>query len=74
MFRPFLKVQMWFYVAGARDCAPCQKCAMRMVLKQFRYNDHDATHTIIYYLPLRLRYSYSCSYNYNCSYHYIALH
>ena len=29
MFGPFLDVQMSFRVAGARDCAPCQKWARR---------------------------------------------
>ena len=29
MFGPLLDVQMWFRVAGARDCAPCQKWAKR---------------------------------------------
>ena len=27
MFGPLLDVQMSFRVAGARDCAPCQRCA-----------------------------------------------
>ena len=29
MLGPLLKVQMWFCVAGAREFAPCQKCAKR---------------------------------------------
>ena len=29
MLGPPLKVQMWFCVVGARDSAPCQKCAKR---------------------------------------------
>ena len=29
MLGPLLKVQMWICVAGARDCAPCQKGAKR---------------------------------------------
>jgi len=29
MLGPLLKVQMWFCVAGARDCAPYQKKAKR---------------------------------------------
>ena len=29
MHGPLLTVEMWFYVAGTRDCAPCQKWAKR---------------------------------------------
>ena len=35
MFTPPLDVRMSFRVAGARDCAPCQKCAKREGLVAF---------------------------------------
>ena len=35
MFAPLLEVQMSFRVAGARDCAPCQKWAKRAVFVAF---------------------------------------
>ena len=39
MFGPLLDVQMSFLVAGARDCAPCQKWAKREGFVAFPKND-----------------------------------
>ena len=39
MFAPLLEVQMSFRVAGARDCAPCQKWAKREVFCRISKND-----------------------------------
>ena len=41
MFGPLLDVQMSFRVAGARDCAPCQKWAKREGFAAFRWQAWD---------------------------------
>ena len=44
MYGPFLEVQMSFRVAGARDCAPCQKWAKTWgFCSNFNYNHHYST-------------------------------
>ena len=37
MVRPLLKVQMWFFAAGAKDSAPCQKWAKTTKHATLRY-------------------------------------
>ena len=65
-----------FFVAGARDFAPCHKGAKREGLLQlqlqlhhdYNYNYHHHYH----YKPLPWHYNYS--YNCDCHYHYTTLH
>ena len=68
MFGPLLDVQMWFRVAGARDCAPCQKWAKREALAAVS----TTTTTTLHPTTLHYNYNYNCNYNYN--YNYITLY
>ena len=69
---PILDVHHFFFVAGARDFAPCHKGAKREGLLQlqlqlhhdYNYNYHHHYH----YKPLPWHYNYS--YNCDCHYHY----
>ena len=68
-FGPLLEVQMSFRVAGARDCAPCQKWAKRWgICRIFNYNHHDTTlHSNT------LHYNYNYNYTFT-TFHYTTLH
>ena len=65
---PLLDVQMSFRVAGARDCAPCQKWAKREALAAVS----TTTTTTLHPTTLHYNYNYNCNYNYN--YNYITLY
>ena len=39
MFAPLLDVEVSFFVAGARDCGPCQKCTKREGFVEFPKNN-----------------------------------
>ena len=56
MFAPLLEVQMSFGVAGARDCAPCQKWAKREGFVAFSTTTTTTPHyTPIHYTTLQLQ-------------------
>ena len=56
MFGPLLEVQMSLRVAGARDCAPCQKWAKREGFVAFSTTTTTTPHyTPIHYTTLQLR-------------------
>ena len=65
-FGPLLEVQMLLRVAGARDCAPCQKWAKREGFVAFS----TTTTTIPHYTP---HYNYNYNYTFT-TFHYTTLH
>ena len=64
-----LDVQMWLRVAGARDCAPCQKWAKREGFVQFS----TRTTTTPHYTPIHYTQLHSITLNYS-TLHYTTLH
>ena len=67
MYGPFLEVQMSFRVAGARDCAPCQKWAKREGFVAFS----TTTTTTPHYTPIHYNYNYNYTFT---TFHYTKLH
>ena len=69
-FGPLLDVQMSFRVAGARDCAPCQKWAKREGFVVFSTTATTTPHyTPIHYTSLHYNYNYTFT-----TFHYTTLH
>ena len=69
-FGPLLDVQMSFRVAGARDCAPCQKWAKREGFVAFSTTATTTPHyTPIHYTSLHYNYNYTFT-----TFHYTTLH
>ena len=70
MYGPFLEVQKWFRVAGARDCGPCQKWAKRQGFVAF-----STTTTTTLQLQIQLHFTtfYYTTFHYT-SLHYTTLH
>ena len=55
MYGPLLDVQIWFCVAGARDCEPYQKWSKTWgFCSSFKYNHHYTTLQLQLQLPLHL--------------------
>ena len=69
MLGPLLRVQMSFGVAGARDCAPCQKWGKREGFVAALTTSTTLHFTTLHYTKLQLHY-----YNYNCNKNYITQH
>ena len=67
-FGPFLEVQMVLRVAGARDCAPCQKWAKREGFVAFSTTT-TTTATTPHYTPTHYNYNYTFT-----TFHYTMLH
>ena len=73
MFAPLLEVQMSFRVAGARDCAPCQKWPKRDGFVAFS----TTTSTTAHYTPIHyIHYNYNYTFItfYYTTLHYTTLH
>ena len=70
---PLLEVQMSLRVAGARDCAPCQKWAKHDVLKHFQLQP-PLHHTTVQYITLHYNYNYTFTTFYYTTLHYTTLH
>ena len=84
-FGPLLEVQILLGVAGARDCAPCQKCAKPEGFVTFsttttttphytpiHYNYNDLHYIPLHYTPLHYTQVHSITLNYTTP-HYITL-
>ena len=72
-FGPLLDVQMSFRVAGARDCAPCQKWAKREGFVAFSTTT-TTTLTTLHSNTLHYNYNYTFTTFHYTTLHYTALH
>ena len=74
-FGPLLEVQMSLRVAGARDCAPCQKRAKRKGFVAFSTTTTTTPHhTTLQYIHYNYNYNYTFTTFYYTTLHYTTLH
>ena len=73
VYGPLLEVEMLFCVAGAKDCAPCQKWAEHGFCSSFNYNYNYIRYTTLHYIILHHTHSTTQTTWHPITLHYIAL-